>query len=500
MATLSELRQIRIDKLNKLRELGIDPYPAVSNKSHPNITFHENYEELEGKEVTAAGRIISIRKHGKLAFIDIKDATGKIQLYIKEAALLNPNYQNSEIGFADLGLLDNGDFAEGKGILTKTQSGEISVEVTSIRILTKSLRPLPDAWDGLKDKETRLRRRYIDTNLNPEVFQRFIRRSKFWEAHRDFFKEHGFLEMNIPVLETTPGGADANPFVTHMDVLDQDFYLRISQELYLKRLIGGGYEKVYEIGPRFRNEGISDEHLPEHIAMEFYWAYADWNAGMKFIKDLFRYVTTKVYGTTKFSMKGFEVDFGNEWEIIDYSEILKKRFDIDIFDNDFGKLKKVLEKNHIEVNKHMNFSRGVDALWKLARKDIAGPAFVINEPKFLSPLAKSDPNNPEVAMRFHPIAAGGELGNGFSELNDPIDQYERFKEQQALRDSGDTEAQFLDIDFVEMLEYGMPPTLGYGHSERVFWFLENVPAREGVPFPQLKHELDSVTKKIYGIK
>jgi lysyl-tRNA synthetase class 2 len=306
--------------------------------------------------------------------------------------------------------------------------------------------------------------------------------------------------MNIPVLEMTPGGADANPFVTHMDALDQDFYLRITQELYLIRLTGGGYEKIYEIGPRFRNEGISDEHLPEHIAMEFYWADADWDNGMKFIKDLFRYVTEKVYGTTKFKMRGFDVDFGNEWEIIDYAEILRKKFDLDIFNSTPGDLKKILQKNHIETNENINTGRGVDSLWKIIRKDIAGPAFVINVPKFLSPLAKSNPDKPEYAMRFHPVAAGGELGNGFSELNDPLDQYNRFKEQQAMRDSGDNEAQFLDIDFVEMLEYGMPPTLGYGHSERVFWFLEDVTAREGVPFPQLKYEIDSVTKKIYGIK
>ena len=500
MATLSELRQVRIEKLEKLKTLGVDPFPPTSYKSHSNIVFHESFEKLEGNEVVASGRIVSIRKHGKLAFIDLKDATGKIQLYIKEDALLNPDHTKSEIGFEELNLLDSGDFAEGKGILTKTQRGEVSVEVTSIRILTKSLRPLPDMWDGLKDKETRLRRRYIDTNINPDVYQSFIRTSKFWEAHRDFFKKQGFMEMNIPVLETTPGGADANPFVTHMDVLDQDFYLRISQELYLKRLIGGGYEKVYEIGPRFRNEGISDEHLPEHIAMEFYWAYADWNDGMKFIKNLFRYVAEEVYGTQKFEIKGFNVDFGKEWEIIDYSEIFKEKFGLDIFNSDFDDAKKILEKKHIKIDKNMNFGRGVDSLWKTIRKDIQGPAFVVNEPKFLSPLAKANPSNPKYAMRFHPIVAGGELGNGFSELNDPVDQYERFKEQQSMRDSGDAEAQFLDIDFVEMLEYGMPPTLGYGHSERVFWFLENVSAREGVPFPQLRHEIDSVTKGIYGLE
>lgn len=500
MATLSELRNVRLDKLQRLKELGVDPYPATSHRTHANSVFHDKFSEFENKDVVAAGRITSIRTHGGLAFIDIKDASSKIQLYIKEQNLQNPNYKNSEIGFNDLGLLDTGDFVEGMGTLTKTQRGEISVEVTTVRLLTKAIRPLPNSWDGLKDKETRLRRRYVDTNINDEVFQRFIRRAKFWEAHREFFKQRGFLEMNIPVLETTPGGADANPFVTHMDVLDQDFYLRISQELYLKRLIGGGYEKVYEIGPRFRNEGLSDEHLPEHMAMEFYWAYADWKEGMKFVIDMFRYVSQQVYGTQKFSMRGHEVNLEKEWKMIDYAEIIKKTYDIDIFNTSLKQVKDILDKEHIKLPKDTNLNRAIDYLWKQVRKTIVGPAMIIKEPKFLSPLAKADYDNPVLALRFHPIIAGSELGNGFSELNDPLDQFQRFKEQQEMRNSGDAEAQFMDIDFVEMLEYGMPPTLGYGHSERVFWFLEDVPAREGVPFPQLRHELDETTKEIYGIK
>jgi lysyl-tRNA synthetase class 2 len=306
--------------------------------------------------------------------------------------------------------------------------------------------------------------------------------------------------MNVPVLETTPGGADANPFVTHMDALDQDFYLRISQELYLKRLIGGGYEKIYEIGPRFRNEGLSDEHLPEHIAMEFYWAYADWKQGRDLIIELFRYVAEKVYGTGKFTTRGFDFNLNNEWETLEYTDILKRRFNIDIFDTDLKTVKTALEKSGSTTDKKINLNRAIDALWKIARKEITGPVMVIHEPKFLSPLAKSDHENPDLTLRFHPIIAGSELGNGFSELNDPVDQLDRFKEQQELRNKGDKEAQFMDLDFVEMLEYGMPPTLGYGHSERVLWFLEDVPAREGVPFPQLKHDPDSQDLKNFGIK
>jgi lysyl-tRNA synthetase class 2 len=500
MTTLVELRNVRLGKLARFKKLGIEPYPAKSHRTHENKEIHNNFESLSGKEVVVAGRITSMREHGKLAFIDLKDASGKIQLYIKEQNLNSADHKKGELNFSELSLLDLGDFSEGRGIVTKTKSDEISVEVSSLRILAKSLRPLPDQWDGLKDKETRLRKRYIDTNLNPEVFQRFIRRAKFWEAHREFFNKKGFLEMNVPVLETTPGGADANPFITHMDALNQDFYLRISQELYLKRLIGGGYEKVYEIGPRFRNEGLSDEHLPEHIAMEFYWAYADWQQGRDLIIELFRYVADRVYGTSKFKTRGLEFDLNSEWETLEYTDIIKKRFNIDIFNTNLENVKAELKKAGAEIGKNLSLNRAIDGLWKIARKKIPGPAMVIHEPKFLSPLAKSDLENPKLTLRFHPIIAGSELGNGFSELNNPIDQLERFREQQELRDKGDREAQFMDLDFVEMLEYGMPPTLGWGHSERVFWFLEDVPAREGVPFPQLKHEPDDQIKKIFGLK
>lgn len=497
MATLKELRNARLIKLNKLREIGIDPFPAKSFRNLDIREIHNRFEDLEGKEVVIAGRAIAIREHGLLTFIDIKDNTGKIQLYVKNALLKSADHKQSELNFEDLYLLDTGDFLEGRGIVTKTKRGEISVEVTKVRILTKSLRPLPNQWEGLSDKETRLRRRYLDINMNTDVYDRFLRRARYWEAHREFFKQNGFVEMNIPVLESVTGGADAKPFITHMDALDTDFYLRISQELYLKRLIGAGYQKIYEIGPRFRNEGLSDEHLPEHMAMEFYWAYADYNDGMDFVKEMFRYVNQQVYKTLKFNIRGFEVDLSKEWEVIDYTQIIKKRYNIDIFNTTENKVKNILHKNKIEIDEGFNLNRGIDQMWKLIRTTIGGPAFMVNEPKFLSPLAKSGTNPPELTQRFHPIIGGSELGNGYSELNDPLDQLDRFLKQQQLRLSGDLEAQMLDIDFVEMLEYGMPPTFGYGHSERNFWFFENVTAREGVPFPQMRHVVDKLTKSIY---
>ncbi len=499
MATLSELRNIRLEKLAKLKSLGVDPYPARTSKNADNQNIKDDFSRYESTQVIVAGRITAIRGYKDLTFIDIKDASGKIQLYIKRSILREPEYKRSELGFDDLQLLDLGDFVEGKGVVTKSKTGEVSVESESLRLLVKSIRPLPDQWDGLKDKETRLRRRYLDTNINQEVYDRFVRRSKFWQAHRDFFKQHNFLEMNIPVLESIPGGADATPFITHMDAIDQDFYLRISQELYLKRLIGGGYERVFEVGPRFRNEGLSDEHLPEHMAMEFYWAYADWKEGMKFVKNLFEYVLDTVYeGKRVFNIKGVEVDFSRDWEILDFTKVMENKFGINIHTSSLEDIQKVLKTHHIKGD-YDNRHRAVDNLWKELRKEVAGPAFLINHPKYLSPLSKSHVDQPEITERFQVIIAGSELGNGWSESNDPVAQYNSFKEQQNMRDAGDEEAQWLDIDYVEMLEYGMPPTFGYGHSERVFWFLEDVSAREGVPFPQLKYEIDEVTKKIYNL-
>lgn len=500
MATLQELRNVRIAKLRKLQELGVNPYPAKTAKNKTNGEVVDNFEKLEGKEVIVAGRITSLRKHGKLSFFDLKDASGTVQLYLKEENLESTDYNLGHIAFKDLDLLDLGDFIEVRGVVIKTKTGQISIEADYVKLLTKSLRPLPDKHDGLKDRETRYRRRYLDTNVNDDVYQRYIRRAKFWEAHRKFFNERGFYEINIPVLEAIPGGADANPFVTHMDAINQDFFLRISHELYLKRLIGGGYEKVYEIGPRFRNEGLSDEHLPEHMAMEFYWAYASWEEGMKFVQDMFNYVLDYVYeGRRKFKIRGYDVEFTDSWEVIDFQEIMQKRFGIDIYNATLVEVKKVGSENGLGDDETQNVQRGVDYLWKILRKEIAGPAFLINHPKYLSPLAKSSAENPNITERLQPIIAGSELGNGWSELNDPLDQLERFQEQQALRDAGDGEAQWLDIDYVEMLEYGMPPTFGWGHSERVFWFLEDIPAREGVPFPQLKHHIDETTQEIYGL-
>ncbi len=496
MATLKDFRDERLRKLKTLIDMGFNPYPAVSQRTDHIAAITNQFTKFDGKTVTIVGRILGLRKFGKLAFIVVKDFSGQIQLFIKDGILSELDCQTGCLGISELPLLDTGDFIEATGKVVKTKTGEISVEATHLKLLTKTLRPMPTAIEGFTNKEERMRRRYVDMNVNQDVRDRFVRRSKFWQATRDFLNNNGFIEVNTPVLEHTTGGADANPFVTHMDALDQDFYLRISHELPLKRLLGGGFEKVYDIGPRFRNEGYTDEHLPEHIAMEWYWAYADWRDGMRFMEKMYKEVLEKTFGTLKFQLNGQEIDMSKDWEVWDYAEVIKDRYGIDVYNSSLEDVKKALVDNKLEVEKADNRARGIDKLWKNIRKDVVGPVWLINTPKFISPLAKSNPDQKSV-QRFQPIIAGSELGNGFSELNDPVEQLNRFIEQQNMRDEGDDEAMMLDIDFVEMLEYGMPPACGWGYSERVFWIFEGVSAREGVPFPQLRHEIDSVTKDIY---
>ena len=496
MATLQDYRNERLRKLAALRELGVDPYPAHAERTHTCAEVVEKFDELIGQTVSVAGRIVSIRSFGKLAFIKLRDASGDVQLYLQKDDVAGLDASRGVLGMKQLKLLDTGDFVQATGEMVVTKTGEKSVGVHELRLLTKSLRPMPEKLDN---KEERFRRRYVDMNVNPEVRQRFIRRSKFWQATRDYLNQHGFTEVNVPVLEHTTGGADANPFVTHMDALDdQQFYLRISHELPLKRLIGAGFEKVYDLGPRFRNENYSDEHLPEHIAREWYAAYWDWRQGMRFMENMYKDVLQKTFGTLHFRLGEFEVDMSGKWDVWDYAEVIAQHYGIDVYHTTIDEVAAKLKEHSLEVEKTDSIPRGIDKLWKNIRKSVAGPVWLVNTPKFISPLSKANPDNPQSVERFQPIIAGSELGNGFSELNDPIDQLNRFVEQQRMRDAGDDEAMMLDIDYVEMLEYGMPPACGWGWSERVFWIFEGVTAREGVPFPQLRHEIDEVTKAIYS--
>ena len=498
MTTLADYRDERLRKLEEIKNLGIDPYPAKSTRTTHIDQILNDFDALNEKTVTITGRITAIRSFGKLAFVKVRDYFGEVQIFMQQE-----DPQDGLFNTKRLKLLDTGDFIEATGKVGKSSTGEISVFCNQLRLLTKALRPLPGR-DGFTNKEERYRRRYVDMNVNTEVRDRMVRRSKFWQATRDFMNKHGFIEVNTPVLEHTTGGADATPFVTHMDALDEDFYLRISQELPLKRLLGAGFEKVYDIGPRFRNEGVDDEHLPEHIAFESYAAYEDYEDGMKLYEDMIKYVAKETWGTLQFNVGGFEIDLdngGKPWPRVKYADLLKEKFDIDVFNPDRKRMEQILrddfaksaDRNDSAAKKNLEHTlevasdaRLIDAIWKIIRKNSAGPYWLIEEPLALSPLAKLVPENPLVTQRFHPIIAGTEMGNGYSELNDPLDQLERFKEQQAMRDAGDSEAQMLDMDFVEMLEYGMPPACGWGNSERNFWLLEGVSGREGVPFPIIK--------------
>ena len=501
--TLNDYRNERLRKLAEIRALGINPYPAKCERDTAIGDVSAKFAELEGQTVTVAGRVVAIRSFGKLAFLKLRDMSGEVQVFMTQRELADETLFNVK----RLKLLDTGDFVEARGKVGKSSTGEISVFCDAVRLLGKTLRPLPGR-DGFTNKEERFRRRYVDMNVNPEVRERLVRRSKFWAATREFMEKHDFVEVNVPVLEHTTGGADANPFVTHMDALDEDFYLRISHELPLKRLLGGGMEKVFDIGPRFRNEGIDDEHLPEHIAFEAYAAYEDYEDGMRLYEDMIKYVAKETWGTLKFNVGGFEIDLANggkPWPRVRYADLLKEKYGVDVFNPDREQLVKILkdefakseDKNDAAARKSLEHTcetastaHLIDHVWKLIRKVSGGPFWLIEEPVELSPLAKKSAKNPQVTERFHPIIAGTEMGNGFSELNDPLDQLARFEEQQAARDAGDDEAMMLDRDFVEMLEYGMPPACGWGNSERNFWLLEGVPGREAVPFPMIKTRED----------
>lgn len=502
MATtrMQAMRDERIAHLDQLKALGLKPFPAQSTKDQTNQYVVDHYDELEGQSLHLTGRVMSLRHHGQLAFIDLEDESGKIQIYLKGDVLEETSSEKQTIGFEHLGLLDSGDFIQVYGEVTRTKRGQISLMSTRLTMLAKSLRPLPNQHDVATDREFMFRRRYVDLATNRERREMFKRKSAFWRANRRFLEDNGFIEVETPVLEHVTGGADAQPFVTHMNALDQDFFLRISTELYQKRLIGGGFEKVFTIGPNFRNEGLSEEHLTEYSQTEWYWAYADFRDNMELTKQMFRYIAKEVYGKTAFTTRGHTFDLADEWVEISYPDIIKERHGIDIFESTDEEILAVIQKNQVKLDGAVNRSRMIDNLWKLIRKDIAGPAFLINEPAVMSPLSKSRADMPNLTERYHVILGGSELANGYSELNDPFEQLERFRDQQSQRDAGDAEAQMMDIDYVEMLEFGMPPTSGHGHSERLFWFFEDCTAREGTLFPALKRKTSLLTKKIYGLE
>ena len=474
---LDNLIQERLKKLQNIKDAGINPYPAKSDRTH---TISEA-RDLGGEVVYVAGRIRSLRPHGKITFVDLEDFTGRIQLFFSVDTL------NGKYDF--LKNLDIGDFIEARGEVFTTQAGEITIKVESFDLLTKSIRPLPSQWYGLKDKEERFRKRYLDLILNPDIRERFILKSKFWNNIRKFLLDNRFIEVETPALEPIPGGADARPFVTHHFAQDIDLYLRISLELYQKRLLVGGFEKIFEIGRIFRNEGIDEEHLQDYTQMEFYWAYADNEMLIEFVEKMLKTVIQETLGTLKTTWRGHEIDWSVPWPRVNYTELLNSYWQVDIDKMSVEDLYKLAEKMQIQIESGLGKGRVLDYLYKKTiRPHLIQPQFLINHPIDVSPLAKRIDKDPDKVGRMQLLAMGSELTNGYSELNDPLDQRARFEEQMALRRIGDEEAQMMDLDFVEALEYGMPPAAGFGMSERFFAMLMDQPVREMVFFPTMKAE------------
>jgi lysyl-tRNA synthetase class 2 len=481
MASLDEIRAERLRKIELLKARGIEPYPATTARNRSIAELIENFPDLEqsGEPVCLAGRVLSVRGQGALLFFDLFDGTGSFQGLLKK---------DETADFELFGeAVDIGDFIDVEGTLFTSKRGEKTLAVSSWKMLAKSLRPLPEKWHGLTDTEERLRRRYLDILSNPEVRDIVEKRSIFWRSIRDFLHARGFLEVETPILENIPGGAEAKPFITHHNALDTDVFLRISLELWLKRLMVAGLPKVFEIGRIFRNEGMDAEHLQDYTQMEFYWAYADYEQGMKFVEEMYKEVALKTFGTLQFTIKDRAVDLGGKWERYDMVEVIKEKTGVDITAVTLAEAESKLKELGVEYDQNgFNLNRAIDNLWKYCRKQLAGPGFLVNVPVMMEPLAKRRSDNPNFVERFQVILAGSELGKGFSELNDPLDQAARFADQQKLREAGDDEAQMFDRDYVEAMEYGMPPICGFGLSERLFAFLCNKPARETQIFPLMR--------------
>lgn len=480
---LEEIRNTKIEKIEKLKKAGVDPYPSSSGRNISVAETIDNFDKFseEKKELTLAGRVMARREHGGSIFFDLRDQAGKIQGFIKEDIVGKDSFTQF------LELVDIGDFIEIRGILFKTKKEEKTLEVKGFKILSKALLPLPEKWHGLQDIEERLRKRYLDLIMNPVERELFVKKAKFWQATRSFLLKEGGLEVETPVLEQIPGGADAEPFSTHLNALDIDLYLRISPELSLKKLIVAGYEKVFEIGRIFRNEGIDREHLQDYTQMEMYWAYTDYHQLMDIVEELIKETIRATIGDLTHESSGQKIDWGSEWKKYDYYKEFEKYTDLDLAKVSEKDLKKYAEQENIEIDKHIGRGRLIDVIFKKkVRLNLIEPGFLLLPPVDIEPLAKRWPEDNNRVERFQVIAGGAELGKGFSELNDPLDQRQRFEEQKKLREAGDKEAQRFDEDFVEALEYGMPPTAGFAYSERLFSFITDKAVRETVFFPLMR--------------
>jgi len=492
---LSDLLKLRREKIDKLLELKEIPYKYSYDVTHQSGEIIEHFETLENSMVSIAGRVMSIRVMGKAAFFHVQDQEGKIQAYIRKD-------QVGEDSFNIFKIIDIGDIVGLSGKVFKTHTEEISIVAEKFVLLSKSIKPLPivkekiedgekTVYDQFADKEMRYRQRYIDLVVNPEVKDVFIKRSKIITSIRDFLNKHDFLEVETPILQPIYGGATARPFVTHHNSLDIDLYLRIANELYLKRLIVGGFDRVYEFSKDFRNEGMDRFHNPEFTQVELYVAYKDYIWMMEFVEQLFNFVAQQVLGNSILNVGEHEIDLTPPWRRLTMFDAIKEFTKIDISNMSEDELRETAKKLKIEIDPSMGYGKLVDEIFgELVEPNLIQPTFIMDYPIEMSPLAKKHRSNPKLVERFEPIIGGKEVGNAFSELNDPIDQRKRFEEQMKLRDKGDDEAQVLDDDYIRALEYGMPPTAGLGVGiDRLVMLLTNSQSiRDVIFFPQMRPE------------
>ena len=482
---LNQLMKIRREKLTELQEQGKDPFQITKlNRTNTAGEIKNNYEQFEGKDVTIAGRIIAKRIMGKASFCTIQDSDEKIQSYVSINDLGEESYKAFKT-------FDIGDIIGITGFVFKTRTEEISVHAKEVTLLSKSLRPLPEKFHGLKDVDLRYRQRYVDLIMNPEVKETFKKRSQIISEIRKILDEKGYLEVETPVLNTISGGATARPFITHHNTLDIPMYLRIATELNLKRLIVGGYDKVYEMGRIFRNEGMDIRHNPEFTTIELYAAYENYHDMMNITEEIFKKCAMKVCGTTKITYQGTEIELGGEWKRISMIDSIKEACGIDfnLINTDEEAIALAKERN-IEIPAGKEKRGNIISLFfdEYVEKTIVQPTFIYDYPVEISPLAKKSPKDPRLTERFEVFIDGREYGNAFSELNDPIDQYERFKEEIAARENGDDEAGMMDEDYINALEYGMPPTggLGLGIDRLVMLLTDSASIRDVLLFPTMK--------------
>ena len=482
---INEQMQVRIDKMNKIKEHGWLPFGHRFEVSHHAADISGQFETLSESEtkVQMAGRVMAIRGHGKTCFMDMRDRSGRIQLYVRKDAVGEENY-------AIIKMMDIGDIVGVEGTVFRTHMGELSVKVESIEVLAKALRPLPEKWHGLKDIELRYRQRYVDLIVNPEVRETFVKRSQVIKSVREVLDNRGFLEVETPILNSIAGGAAARPFISYHNTLDMQVYMRIAPELYLKRLIVGGLDRVYELGRVFRNEGMDNRHNPEFTTVEIYQAFADYRDMMDLTEEIVVNAAMKVLGTTKIIYEGTEIELAAPWKRMSMTEAVKEYAGKDFSQvTDIEEARAMAKELNVAIEPSYGIGKIINACFEEYVEDkLIQPTFITGHPKEISPLAKSNPENPEITDRFEAFIYGREICNGFTELNDPLDQRERFLKQVEERAKGDEEANMMDEDFVNALEYGLPPTggLGIGIDRLVMFLTDSSTIRDVLLFPTMK--------------